>query len=175
MHVRRAVRILVAVMLTTWAIGVTLAGAPAAPFPQPDRPARIKPNKSCEISASGVDFGAYDTLNGTPTDATGSVTYVCRSKELQKSVPVIITIDQGRAGSFNRAMTGAAEPLGYNLYVDVGRTRIWGDGSGGTVTLQDSVAPNGKANTVAVYGRVVPRQNVSAGRYSDGLVVTIQF
>ena len=167
MHVGRSIAIVVAAIVFLTAFHTRLAGA------QPQ--ARPRPNKSCTISASSVEFGIYDTLNGTPTDSTGSVTYACSSKQVQRSQNVIISIDRGRAGSFDRAMTGPGEQLHYNLYLDVGRTQIWGDGSSGTVTLQDKVPPNGTPTTATVYGRVVPRQNVSAGRYTDGLVVTIQF
>jgi len=164
--VGRSLAILVAAVVFSTA----LAGAASQAGPQAN-----KLNKRCAISASGVEFGIYDTLNGTPTDSSGSVTYACRSTNVQRSQNVIISIDQGRAGSFERAMTGPVEQLHYNLYLDVGRTQIWGDGSSGTVTLQGKVPPSGKATTATVYARVAPRQNVSAGRYTDGLVVTIQF
>lgn len=162
-------------MLAFAPIHVGLAGAQTQPGHQTTlTPGKEKKEaKSCTISASGVDFGVYDTLNLSPTDATGSITYVCSQGNGASNV--IVTIDQGRAGSFDRTMTSAGETLRYNLYLDVGRTQIWGDGSGGTATLQDKVPAHGKPTTATVFGRLAPKQNVGAGLYTDGLVVTIQF
>lgn len=127
--------------------------------------------RECTIAASGVDFGIYDTLDAVPDDATGSVTYSCT----KGGGAVVISIDRGSSGSFDRSMSGGADRLSYNLYLDVGHTRIWGDGSSGTATLEDKVPANGKPITETVYGRVFPRQSVASGRYTDALVVTMQF
>ncbi len=68
-------------------------------------------------------------------------------------------------------MTGASA-LQYNLYLDAARTTIWGNGSGGTSTLN---APSGGNQTVSVYGRVFPLQDVSVGICSDSILVTINY
>ncbi len=132
-----------------------------------------KPQRECTVSASGVDFGLYDTLSRTPTDTSGSVSYAC--SQGGGALSVVISIDRGQSGSFDRAMSNGSERLGYNLFLDVGHTRVWGDGSSGTVTLQDKVPGNDKPISATVYGRVFPRQNVGSGRYTDSLLVTLQF
>jgi spore coat protein U-like protein len=129
--------------------------------------------RDCTVGASGVEFGLYDTLTSTPTDATGSITYACTQGN--GTVNVVISIDRGRSGSFNRAMSSGLEQMSYNLYLDVGHTQIWGDGSSGTTTLQDKVPGNNHPVTATVYGRVFPQQNVGNGRYTDALTVTLQF
>jgi spore coat protein U-like protein len=132
-----------------------------------------KPGRQCTVGASGIDFGMYDTLNHSPTDVTGTVTYSCTQGG--GALNIVITLDRGSSGSFSRSMTNGQERLNYNVYLDVGHTRIWGDGSSGTSTLTDKVPGNDHLITATAYGRVFPGQNVSAGRYVDGLTVTLQF
>jgi len=128
-------------------------------------------DRECVITATGVDFGVYDTLDAAPTDATGSLAIGCQ----KGGGVVIVTIDRGSSGSFDRSMAGGPDRLSYNLFIDVGHTLIWGDGSSGTSTLEDKIPGNSKPVTHTVYGRVFPRQRVASGRYTDSLVVTLQF
>jgi spore coat protein U-like protein len=73
--------------------------------------------------------------------------------------------------SFNRAMSGTT-PLRYNLYLDAGRTQIFGDGTGGTVTFTGATAAT--AN-LTVYVRIFAQQSVRSDSYSDSVVVTVTF
>jgi spore coat protein U-like protein len=61
--------------------------------------------------------------------------------------------------------------LNYNLYTTASRTTVWGDGTGGTSTL------NGLAfgATHTVYATVPARQNVRVGQYTDNIIVTLTF
>jgi spore coat protein U-like protein len=69
---------------------------------------------------------------------------------------------------------GGSDRLAYNFYADPGGAAVWGDGSGGTVTMSARVMKN-TPWTVTLYGRVPPGQDVSAGSYSDMLTITINF
>ncbi len=71
-------------------------------------------------------------------------------------------------------LSGGSELLNYNLYIDSGRTQIWGDGTGSTFTLAERVFSQ-KNNywTPSVYGRIPPGQDVTIGTYSETLLVTI--
>lgn len=139
----------------------------------PVRPSPLRGDRECSIAATGVDFGLYDTVNVTPADSTGTISYGC--SQGGGALNVVITIDRGFAGSFNRTMTNGTDRLKYNLYLDVGHTIIWGDGSAGTQPLNDKVPGNSSLITATVYGRVFPRQNVGSGVYADGLTVTMLF
>jgi len=124
----------------------------------------------CSITATPVTFGSYDVLAPAPLDSMGSVTYQCLI-----GVNVIITLSRGSAPSFApRRMTNGAEALGYNLYLNPGRTIVWGDGSGGTSRYSALVALLLPVS-VQVYGRVPAGQNVAAGAYGDTVVATIIF
>ncbi|MEW6601253.1 MAG: spore coat U domain-containing protein, partial [Nitrospirota bacterium] len=108
-----------------------------------------------------------------PLDAAGTITIDCN-----ETPPPAVTISIGQSpnsGGFDpRAMRLAAgsELLSYNLYTDSGRTYIWGNGTGNTVTVSARVFKN-KPEARTVYGRISPLQNVSAGSYRETLAVTI--
>ncbi len=125
----------------------------------------------CSVSASTVDFGTYDTLSPTPLDTTGTITIGCSRNAL-----VIVTIGpSNNSGGFNpRSMKHTSLPdlLDYNLYTNSNRTRIWGNGTGGTIFRIAWVRRN-RATSLTVYGRIPPGQNVSVGTYNDTLVVTV--
>ena len=64
--------------------------------------------------------------------------------------------------------------LNYYLYTNALRTVIWGDGTGGTSTVIKNVSRNIPWNAI-IFGTLPQRQNVSAGNYSDIVVVNISF
>lgn len=127
----------------------------------------------CTVSSPGVSFGAYNVYNSSPLDSTGSVTYNC-------TVAVLISIDLGKGASsaFDpRTLMNGADVLNYNLYTDAARSTIWGDGSSGTshyTTLLSVLIVNTNV-TVTIYGRIPALQDVSAGLYTDTVVMTINF
>jgi spore coat protein U-like protein len=122
---------------------------------------------SCKnISVTNLVFGSYDVFNAAPTDSAGTISYSCPPP----TVPDV-TIDLGLAfGNGTRRMTisTAGEWLAYEIYVDAARTQVWS--STVPVTL-----PNGNNMTAPYYARAFPLQDVSAGTYSDTLVVTFNF
>lgn len=123
----------------------------------------------CTISATSVSFGSYNVFTGTPLDATGTVTYQCLL-----GLQIVITLGRGSSPVFiPRTMRKGTESLNYNLYRDSTRMTVWGDGTGGTSTL--TAAALLLPVTVSVFGRVPARQDVSAGAYSDTVIVTVIF
>lgn len=124
---------------------------------------------ACTVSTTAVNFGNYDVLSATALDSTGTITVQCSPRE-----DITITISASpNSGGFNpRQMKHAslADLLNYNIYTNGARTRIWGDGTGGTFTLNRNFVAT---RTFTVNGRVPPLQNVSGGTYTDVLVVTV--
>lgn len=125
------------------------------------------------VSTVSVGFGAYESGDSKPVDSTGSFAFEC--DEVGTNDLVAIEISRSRSGSFQpRAMTGPSPSFEYNLYLDAARTVVWGDGSAGTSVYR--VRPvSGRAVSVPIYGRIPPRQNVRAGRYSDVVIITLMF
>ena len=127
---------------------------------------------ACTISASGVSFGAYDVFSASPTDSTGSVTYRCGNSDKD----ITITISKGSSATFSpRTLKQGSESLNYNLFRDAGYTLIWGDGTSGTSTYFIKNPPNSADVVLTVYARTPAAQDVSAGSYSDSVVVTIEY
>ena len=120
---------------------------------------------SCSVTSPGISFGAYDPLRDVDTNGTGSIQLACDE-------PVTATVILARSGpSLDRMMTNGISQLVYGLYADPQRNTIWGDGMGGsqTVTVQ------GTSISQPVYGKILKRQQVTAGSYNDTITVTISY
>ena len=128
----------------------------------------------CDVTATGVSYGAYDVFSPTPLDSTGSVTVSC-DEVPPPHVVIAIGPSAGPGGFSPRQMRHASLPdrLGYNLFTDASRSAVWGDGTGGTQTVVRRVQRNKPPVVTTIYGRVPPGQNVSTGSYSDTLTATI--
>jgi spore coat protein U-like protein len=126
--------------------------------------------QQCTLTVTGVSFGDYDGSDVSSLYGEGSVRVRCPGSVSNLSV----SISTGWSGTFNpRAMMNGTEALQYNLFLDAGRTTIWGDGHQGTgvVTLPRA----NQTVTLPIFGVVPAGQDVEAGTYSDNLVITINF
>jgi spore coat protein U-like protein len=129
---------------------------------------------ACTVSATGVNFGAYDVFVTTPLDSTGTVTVTC-----DQAPPADITISIGPSGTSGgfipRQMRSASssDRLNYNLFINAGRSTVWGDGAAGTSTFFLKNVKKNRPAVTTIYGRIPPGQDVSVGSYSDSLTVTI--
>jgi spore coat protein U-like protein len=129
----------------------------------------------CTMNSTPINFGNYDVFSGTPLDAIGTITINC-SRDV---VWATVTLGQSSYGTFNpRRMkqSGGTDLLDYNIYTDVARTTIFGDGSGGTSSVRTKRPPGQPApwsDIIYMYGRIPPGQDVSAGTYSDTLTATV--
>ena len=121
-------------------------------------------------SMTGVSFGIYDVFSALPNNnGVGSITVNCRGG----TSSFLMSLSSGLSNSYvSRTMMNGANLLNYNLYTNAGRTIVWGDGSGGSVTL--SGLGNGKT-TLNVFGQIFPGQNAKVGFYTDNIVVTVNF
>lgn len=156
---------------------LALAGLPTAPvgqtfFATSGMPVRIEIVGSCLVTASDLDFGAYDGLTGTPTRGQSSIALQCSPE-----MGVEVSLDAGTtagATTSTRQLTSrsGADRLDYGLYQDAGRTLNWGDTSG-VDTLE--VLTTGASQTVPVYGEIRAGQRTPAGTYGDVITVRVQF
>lgn len=129
---------------------------------------------ACSVSATGVNFGAYDVFVTTPLDSTGTVTVTC---DQAPPADIVVAIGpSGTSGGFiPRQMRSASSPdrLNYNLFVNAGRSTVWGDGAAGTSTVFLKNVKKNRPAVTTIYGRIPAGQDVSVGSYSDSLTVTI--
>ncbi len=129
---------------------------------------------NCWVSTSPVVFGSYNVFSTSPTTSRGTITLTCNNHP-SKPMQATISISPGGSGSFNpRQMRSSASDgnMNYNLYTDASLTSIWGDGTGGTSTVSGSASRQSPLVST-IYGSIPARQNLSAGNYSDNLVVTV--
>lgn len=128
---------------------------------------------NCRVTVQPVIFGNYVPADAAPLDVTGDVDIRCTGR------PGIFLVSLSPGGSGNyaaRSMLSGAFALAYNLYRDVARTLVWGDGTGGSVLHGGVKLRSGREDfSLPVYGRVPARQSVGSGVYADGLLVTIYF
>jgi spore coat protein U-like protein len=132
----------------------------------------------CNIRVTPMSFGNYDVFSSIPLDSSASITLDC-SKDVTKAD---VTISESSiSGTFNpRRMrkSGGSDLLDYNVFTDVTRTSILGNGTGGTTVVKlkrPTSKPEPWSQSIDVYGRIPPGQDVSAGNYSDSLTVTINW
>ena len=134
----------------------------------------IPAHAACFVSATGVNFGAYDVFAAAPRDSTGTVTVTCDNNP---PTNVTIAIEASpTSGGFNpRQMprTSGTDRLNYNLYTSPSMSTVWGNGSAGTSTVFLSGVRRNRPETTTIYGRIPPGQDVSVGSYAETLTVTI--
>lgn len=152
---------------------VALAGGLLAPPP-------ALAAAECVLTAGAMSFGQFALHAGSPDqDSVANIDFSCIDDGLPPAVTeVSYTIRLGTGQGLTylpRAMPGPGADLAYNLYVDMGRSIVWGDGSGGTQTVAGTVPVGGGANHPA-FGRVPGGQSaVEPGLYTDSVTVTVEF
>ena len=123
---------------------------------------------ACSVDIAYTHFGIYQPFDSAPLDTTGVIAITC-----PVATNYIIRLDAGSSptGYYPRKLvsTGASS-LDYNLYIDISRSRIWGDGLDGTYAQ----AGFGTGN-LAIYGRIPGSQNVKDGVYIDTIGVLVEY
>jgi spore coat protein U-like protein len=108
----------------------------------------------CRVNTLPVNFGRYDAGSPVPLDSVGTMRVACLNL-FDPGGGWVTQIGGGNSGDpAARWMSSGAERLDYNLYVDLPRTRVWGDGTGGTETVARTVSGIIDRTSVPIYGRV---------------------
>ena len=136
---------------------------------------------SCSVAASGVNFGIYNPLSGTPLDSTGTVTVTCTLLSGgNTTVNLTAALSAGSSASYAaRTMIAGTNKLKYNLYWSTAYNQVWGDGTGGSFYGVASIAltPGSPTQQVSgtMYGQISAGQDVGPGAYLDTIVVTVSY
>jgi spore coat protein U-like protein len=125
--------------------------------------------QTCNFSITPMVF-TVDTLSGTPTDSTATLSINCTGVALAVRVCPGIGAGSGGATASARQMTSGASTLNFQLYSDSNHTAVWGANSGlpaGTPPTIDLPLLSGVGTTtVTIYGRVFTGQGaVPPGTY----------
>ena len=139
----------------------------------------------CTIGATVAAFGNYD---GTQNDTGASTISGSCSRGNNPDPDInspIISLSAGVSGGYaSRQMANGTNRLNYNLFIDVNRTTVWGDGIGSTSTVAALnllgngrfLNPNQTRNfSFTAYGRTPASQSVASGSYSDSITITLTF
>lgn len=136
----------------------------------------------CTITTVGVAFGVYDPTLATPTDSAGEVAVRCVYVSGGATrINYTVALSAGGSGvPALRQLRAGPAVLNYNLFDSATRTRVWGNGTGGSVLVSGALVVNPGAFSIRtvshpIYGRIPPLQAADAGQYSDTVVVTLTF
>jgi spore coat protein U-like protein len=132
-------------------------------------------NSACTVSGSTLNFGgAIDPLaTATPVDATSTLSLTC-TNTTPYAVSLNAGVNAGSATSFaSRTMKSGSDTLAYQIYLDAGRSTVWGDGSSSSSTK--SGTGTGSQQSISVYGRIPSLANVVPGSYTDTVTVTVTY
>lgn len=131
------------------------------------------PAQNCSADVTPMIFGGVDAISGAAVDSLADLSIDC---DAQTAYLVRIDGGQNSVGGFSaRRMRhfDDASFMEYNLFLDSSRALIWGDGTGGS-HVASGVNP-GVRQSIAVYGKILGGQNLSAGQYSDSVTVIIEW
>ena len=135
---------------------------------------------TCAVSATATAFGNYVPTSVVANDTTGTVTVTCNANVSVLTANYTVALSTGGSASYaNRLMSGGGHTLQYQLYKDVARTTVWGDGTASTSTVAGSVLLSLTFPVLGnhtVYGRIPASQTGAyAGSYSDTITVTVTY
>jgi spore coat protein U domain-containing protein, fimbrial subunit CupE1/2/3/6 len=130
----------------------------------------------CNIAGSTISFGTYDPFTTQPRDSNTTIEVRCSGSN--ETVFFSLMATSGYGTFANRQAHSGTTVLAYNLFIDVGRTQIWGDGSQDTAIIQDSITITSTpvSKNYVIYGRIPgPQSSAIAASYSDDLTVTVRY
>lgn len=134
---------------------------------------------TCTVATTAVSFLNYNPVTGTPITANGNIAVTCTALALFVVSYVIDFAPGNSTPSYSpRIMKLGATNLNYNLYTTAAFTTIWGNNTGGSGHVTDTVTALLLTETTnyTVFGRINPAiQTVGAGTYTDTLVVTVTY
>ena len=123
---------------------------------------------SCRVTATDLDFGAYDPNAATDNEAISTITATC-TEGTAYTLALDDGSNSGSATDTTRAMLGDGNYLDYELYSESGHTTVWN----ATNTVANTAVAGANAHTV--YGRILAGRYVPAASYLDTITVTIGY
>ena len=127
----------------------------------------------CSVSASTMSFPPYDIFETAPVHSQADISVLCEQNLLYS---IKVSSGLNASGDFSRRQMNSLSDnsaLFYNLFLDSGYSRIWGDGTGFSEFYSGS--GQGRPEIIRIFGRIMPTQKVSAGTYSDSVVISIEW
>lgn len=122
------------------------------------------------LTANNINFGAYNPLTASNTDASGDIHITCTN-----NTSYSVALSSGGSGSYStrQLSDGGSNSLNYNLYTSSNHNTVFGDGTGSSDTVNQ--IGSGSQDTITVYGRIPAGQSVANASYSDTINVTVTY
>jgi spore coat protein U-like protein len=126
---------------------------------------------TCSVTLTGLAFGVFA---GAQLDSTATVTVNCSGIGGGASHPYTMAANGGGGGNISaRRMVNGANQLGYQIYTNVGRTTVWGNGTTGSTVAGSST--NGVNGVFTANGRIPAAATPLPGAYTDTVTVTVTY
>lgn len=142
---------------------------PPSVHPLPKNAEPVPAAEECHLRGNDIYFGNYTSGQSRPLETVMGMTVGCTAS-VRLSVSVSPSPD---SPSFEYRMMrhqgGDNASLRYQLYTDWSRSIPWGDGTGGSRPIVQTIEENG---TVDVFCTVFANQDAPPGDYSDDILVT---
>lgn len=129
---------------------------------------------NCKFTGAPADlaFGSYDPADANyTTEDTASTSFSVRCT---KGASVAFKLDLGanEVGPQRKMKLDASNLLSYNLFSDAGNSVAWNE-----TTFPAAVVSTGPSTPISktIYGVIPGGQDVTAGNYSDTIVITAEF
>ena len=137
---------------------------------------------TCSVVSAVLNFGSYDGLAPAATLSPGLVRVSCTKDAalLTEVVTVTLQLMSSTPGSAaSRKLDSGPSELSFDIFTDLLRTRLWGDGTTGTFTITGLIALTAVNATQVVefpvYGRIPTRLASPAGAYTGQFMITLRF
>ena len=135
--------------------------------------------QSCTSSITPTTYGSVDLLAGSPIDTMGNISISCTgtANTTVYACPTFAAGTGGSSGDIRFMSNGASGSVSFNLFIDSGRSQIWGGSFGSTTAPIYAVALNGSGNgsvaSTTIYGRIYGGQSMAlAGSYTSDITAT---
>jgi spore coat protein U-like protein len=139
----------------------------------PAGPAHAACSGGVLVSATPMAFGFF---SGQARTTTGTLSLTCTGSG---NTNFSIALSAGNSGSFaTRQLRNGSANLSYNLFTTSACSQLWGNGTGGSVTVSGQFSLQGQPSQTlqrTIHG-CLPAQSVpNPGLYRDTIVVTVTF
>lgn len=89
----------------------------------------------CSINSTSINFGNYDVFSNSAVDSAGTITIRCTSDVVKANVTMGPSSASGTINPRKMKRLPGTDFLEYNIFINVTRTVIFGDGTGGTTVV----------------------------------------
>jgi spore coat protein U-like protein len=129
-------------------------------------------NTACNVSATTLNFGAYNPASGSALTGTSTINVYCTNGSAYTTA---LNVGSGGGTFATRTLLNGVDTLNFNLFRDAAYSQIWGDGTASTYTVAGTGSGLLTASSLTVYGQIPISQDKPTGTYSSTITVTVSY